>query len=331
MRKNHTIILLLALLTFLFSGCEKDITLEFADYEPKIVVEGSIFEGEYPEIYLTRSSSYFDTLNVNELVTIELFGLPVTVPKYLYDMIVSDAVVIVDNGEIKDTLSLSFNPYYFPYLGYRGSKFLGESGKSYQLTILADGKTLTSTTTIPSSVTLDSLWFEPFTDNDSLGTIHAYFQEPKDQINYYRIFTKTENRDSIFVNPWFSIFDDKRLSDLDTVEIRIFHGNNNLDDPEDPFRSLFRLGESVRIKFCTMDYDHFTFWDSYQQSAGGGGNPFATPNEVKTNIENGLGVWGGYGVSYTDFLVILPDTMNNSQLKANQINDLQSNKIIIIN
>lgn len=330
MKKILHKVLALGFAVVLLSGCEKDITIDFADYNPNIVVEGSIFEGEYPEIFITRSSSYFDTINVSETFIVDLFGVPLTVPKYLYEMIVSDAIVIVDNGLVRDTLDLYFNPWYFPYLGYRGSKFVGEVGKSYELTIQADDKILRSVTTIPESVSLDSLWFEPFSEDDSLGSIHAHFQEPKDQINFYRIFTKTENRDSTFVNPWFSIFDDKRLTDLDTVEIRIFHGNNNLDDPEDPFRSLFRVGEKVKIKFCTMDYAHYTFWESYQQSAGGGGNPFAAPNEVKTNIENGLGVWGGYGVSYYDFLVILPDT-TEMNIAAEHKSKLKSTNQRIIN
>jgi hypothetical protein len=83
MRKYSLNLLPIVLISFLLIGCEKDITLDFAEYEPKIVVEGSIFEGETPEVYLTRSTSYFDTLNVNETVTIDLFGLPLTVPKYL--------------------------------------------------------------------------------------------------------------------------------------------------------------------------------------------------------------------------------------------------------
>jgi hypothetical protein len=79
-----------------------------------------------------------------------------------------------------------------------------------------------------------------------------------------------------------------------------------------------------------MDFEHYAFWESYQQSAGGGGNPFATPNEIKTNIQNGLGVWGGYGVSYFDFVVTLPDTTVNRKFTAG-FNPRMINQNSIIN
>lgn len=306
--KKLSLYLFIGLLAVLTS-CEKDITLEFAEYQPKVVVEGFIFENEYPVVTLTRSTSYFDTLNTSDMVTVMIFGMPVQVPEYLYDMVISDAIVTVSNGEIIDTLQLGFNPYVFPYLQYQGSKFKGESNMTYTLTVLADSQLITSVTTIPAAVSLDSVWFEPLGDElDSAGLLHANFIEPQDVANYYRVFSKTLGRDSVFVHPWFSIFDDKRLSLVDTVEIRLFHGSNDLDSINDPFRSYFRVGEEVKIRLCTMDYEHYQFWESYQQVAGGGGNPFAAPIEIKTNIVGGLGVWGGYGVYETEYLVVLPDT-----------------------
>ncbi len=314
--KKPIIYILLISLWMGFNSCERDITVEFSDYTPKIVVEGSIFEDEYPIVILTRSASYFDTLNTSEMDTVQIFGMPVVVPAYLYEMIITDALVTVNNGETTDTLSLSFDPYVFPFVQYRGSKFKGEVGKTYVLTVEADSQYITAVTTLTTAVPIDSIWFEPINkDLDSLGLIHANFLDPKEELNYYRIFSKTEGRDSFFVHPWYSIFDDRQFSLIDTIEFRLFHGSNGLDSIEDPYRSLFKIGEKVKIRFCTMDYDHFKFWESYQQVAGGGGNPFAAPTEIKTNIEGGLGVWGGYGVTEIEYLVTPPDTIHASNSK----------------
>lgn len=307
--KNFSTSILLLALSYGFLSCERDITVEFSAYDPKIVVEGTIFQDEYPIVILTRSSSYFDTLNTSEMDTVQIFGMPVIVPAYLYDMIITDALVTVNNGEITDTLSLSFDPYVFPFVQYRGSKFKGELGKTYVLTVEADSQFITSVTTITTPIPIDSIWFEPINKElDSLGLIHAIFLDPKEELNYYRLFSKTEGRDSFFVHPWYSIFDDRQFSQIDTIEFRLFHGSNGLDSIDDTYRSLFRVGEKVRIRFCTMDYDHYRFWESYQQVAGGGGNPFAAPTEIKTNILGGLGVWGGYGVTEIDYEVVAPDT-----------------------
>ena len=38
------------------------------------------------------------------------------------------------------------------------------------------------------------------------------------------------------------------------------------------------------------------------------GNPFTEPMNISSNIDGGLGIWGGYGVSYY-YVPIQPDTI----------------------
>jgi hypothetical protein len=52
------------------------------------------------------------------------------------------------------------------------------------------------------------------------------------------------------------------------------------------------------LKWCTIDKAHFQFWQTMERSNNSNGNPFAAPVSIKSNISNGLGVWGGYGASY---------------------------------
>ena len=45
--------------------------------------------------------------------------------------------------------------------------------------------------------------------------------------------------------------------------------------------------------------EHFEFWDSLQAEIITSANPFAASNaRVKSNLSEGLGVWGGYGVTF---------------------------------
>ena len=46
------------------------------------------------------------------------------------------------------------------------------------------------------------------------------------------------------------------------------------------------------------------FWRGVVRNSTSGGNPFAEPANLASNINGGLGVWTGYGTKY----YILPDT-----------------------
>lgn len=311
---------LLFLLILFLTSCEDDVTLEFQEYTPKIVVEGSIPQNEFARVILTRSTGYFDTIDQLETIIVDLGGFPVEVPKFLYDMVITDAKVAVSDGIITDSLQLSFNPDVFPYISYTGSIIKGEVGKDYFLTIEAEGQILSAQTSIPEPVPFDSLWFEPLSSaHDTLGYIHGSFNEPPETGNYYRIITKSPGRDSTFVHPWNSVFPDRNINGEEDVEFAVYHGDNKLEDPEDHTRWYFKTGEKVILRFCSIDFASYRFWYTYSQNAGGGGNPFAAPAQIESNITNGLGVWEGY--SYTDSLYVCK---NNDTLRLNN-----SKKIVL--
>jgi hypothetical protein len=46
---------------------------------------------------------------------------------------------------------------------------------------------------------------------------------------------------------------------------------------------------------ATIDKAHFDFWNTRDFSASSGG-PFAAYTRISTNINGGLGIWGGYAV-----------------------------------
>ena len=57
-----------------------------------------------------------------------------------------------------------------------------------------------------------------------------------------------------------------------------------------------------------MDYDSFKFWRSVERYQSTNGNPFAEPMNLYSNVKGGLGIWGGYGVSYF-YIPIVEDTV----------------------
>ncbi len=277
----------LVLLAFL--GCEKEITVDLPHHDPIPVIEGGIEQGGYPWVFITRTAGYFDNFDTSVFI----------------NMIDTSATVIVSNGTITDTLAHTFDFYQFPFFKYTGTKFTGEVGGTYSLTVITGGKTYTATSSILPAVHLDSLKFKPEIGIDTLGYIWIYLVDPPGP-NYYRLFTKVIGKDSIYLHPFPSTTDDKFFDDQ-KAEYEVFRGRNPLEDnlyddngigQDGVARWYFRSSETVAVKVCALDKEHFDFWYSTEQQYMSDGNPFASPVSVKTNIQGGaVGVWGGYGVS----------------------------------
>ena len=75
--------------------------------------------------------------------------------------------------------------------------------------------------------------------------------------------------------------------------------------PEDIY---FKVGELIKIKFCTIDKYSFSFWNTYQLETINAINPFASSSvNIESNIEgDGLGIWSGQGVTYYLFYINMP-------------------------
>lgn len=274
------------LMTF-FASCEKEIDLNLPEPEIKIVVEGWIDQGDYAVVMLTKNSPYFSVVD----------------SAVLFDMIVQNAKVVVSDGIIYDTLTPVFDPIYFPPFFYKGSLIKGEINKTYYLQVITDSVTLTSTTMIPPPVPLDSDWFKVEENQDSLGYIWGDFQDPADQNNYYRLFTKRIGKDAHFIPILYSIYDDKFFNGQ-SFEFSMMRGIESLTDTtSDPELTFFKIGDTVVVKACAIDKAHYDFWRTAEGEMYMSGNPFASPTPIITNIEGGgLGVWGGYGI-YTDTVI----------------------------
>jgi hypothetical protein len=274
-----------AALALLVSACEKEIEVKLPEVEDKIVVEGWIEQDGYAQVVLTRNSPYFEPVDSAILAT----------------LLVSDAVVTLSDGVNSEQLSLTIDPQVFPPFVYRGDSIKGVIGKRYTLYIKADGKTLSASTTIPQPVPYDSVWFQLDQGQDSLGFIYATVTDPAGVANYYRIFTKRLGRDNSFVPLLGSVYDDSFFDGI-TVDFAMARGTGAFGDdfePDDEFR-YFRLGDSVSIRSCAIDSEHHRFWRAIEKDIFTGGNPFVSPSSIPSNIEGGLGVWGGYGAQYVN-------------------------------
>jgi hypothetical protein len=283
------------LIAVTLTSCEKEINVDLPEYQSKIVIEGSIETGEPAMVFITRSADYFQKYDMETLK----------------NMFVTNAVVTVTNQNgVVDSLHYITDPTQaMPFL-YKGSTVLGETGGTFKLKVVVDGKEYLASTTILPAVPLDSLNFIEQDGPDHAGIVRANFTDPAGEHNYYRVFAKVIGHDQIFIPVWGGATFDDRLIDGIHTSGDIYRGSqsnlmqNDTSTGENRMSAhYFMPGDIVVIKWCSMDYNSFKFWNSADVEINSGGNPFMSPAPIISNIPDALGVWCGYGTLF-DTLVV---------------------------
>lgn len=276
MIRNTTIAAFLLLI--LFSCTENEFALPY--YESEIVIDGWMEQGQPAKVLLTLSTPYFSEIDSTNIK----------------DFVLTRAKVTVSDGTTKEILTLKKNDNYFPPYYYEGNTLKGIAGQKYQIKVEYGGVTSRAETTIPNPVKLDKVWFELEANNDSLGFLWIDFVDDINTQDYYRSLTKVIGEDKRYIATYFANFKDEYFNG-EKITVSLYKGNKNSIDRKDEIH--FRLGDTINLKFCTVDEQSFHFWNSFQKEIFNTGNPFASTNaRVKSNVTNGLGVWCGYGAIY---------------------------------
>ena len=212
----------------------------------------------------------------------------------LYSYVVKNATVIISDGVTIDTL-LEPDPS-IGYL-YLSTKLIGEVGKSYSLKIITpDGTILTSETSIPEPLQLDSTWFKIQEGKDSLGYVWARMSDPDTLGNSYRWFAQRHTKDKQFIAPIGSVFDDKFINGK-TFDFAYNRGkvpNSQAEDDLNEEEGFFKDGDTIDVKFCTITQASFKFWRLAESQSSSNGSPFSSPGVLPSNIKGGVGIFEGY-------------------------------------
>jgi hypothetical protein len=241
---------------FLAIGCQKVININLNSVSPAIVIVGNINDQLGPY-----------TVTLSQTVN---FSDPNTFPP------VSGAfITIADNAGTTDTL-VQITPGT-----YHTKKILGVSGRTYYLTVIANGQTYTSSSTMPQAVTFDTLIVVEQTGfRDTNLYPQAQFQDPSSVSNYYR-FIETRN---------------------DTVQTRIF----TIDDQYSNGRYIsyilrsdtaLAIGDSVKVEMQCIDQGTYQYFSTFREASGGQTN--VTPANPISNItNNALGYFSAHTSRY---------------------------------
>ncbi len=273
----------------LFTGCEKDINFDLEEAAPVLAVDAQIENNQAPLVILTKSFSYFDKLT----------------PQLLSNAFVRNAEVYISNGtlihrlkEYSYELVPGLNAYYYSIDSSNlATAFPGVLGGSYTLRVVADGQEYNASTTIPlASHFPDSIWFVKAPQNpDTLKRVmYVRTTDPPGRGNYYRYFTRQNSGAFLAAE---NVFDDQVI-DGTTYSIQFPPGIDR-NDPIDRDDNFFFKGDTVTLKFCSIDRNTYQFWNTWEFARQSIGNPFAQPNKVLGNISNGaLGAFCGYAAGY---------------------------------
>ncbi|MDB5191952.1 MAG: hypothetical protein JWQ96_1515 [Segetibacter sp.] len=288
--------LLLLLTPFALFSCEKAIDITPASLKPLLVVDGTIEDGQPPNIVLANSINYFSTIDA----------------RLLTGSFVQDAVVTLTDGRKTEKLKAYKTPigggynlvHYSSDSSNLANAIVGKQGSIYTLTIEHNGDKYEARTSIPVlTKTIDSLWWikSPSIVDTLEVLLMSRVKDPAGYGNYVRYFSKV-NRSRYFA-PFNSVYDDQVI-DGKTYEVQVEHGvdrNQGLPSGENDY---FKRGDTVTVKLTNIDKATYDFWRTVEFGYQSVGNPFASPTKVLGNVSNGaLGAFCCYSVQYKSLII----------------------------
>ncbi|MDP4268133.1 MAG: DUF4249 domain-containing protein [Bacteroidota bacterium] len=312
---NFQLLTLTFSLFVLFSSCEKNINLDLPAPEDKIVIEGTIEPHLPPIIMVSHNTPYFASVDINTYknlfihnADVRVNGVKLTeinltqindsinnIAKYLgfSPDSLRNAIKNFIGITLYDLTSLNFYIYTTA-----DTSVWGKAGKTYNLQVNVPGKaTVSSVTTIPTPLKPDSIWFVADDKHPGEGYMWLQISDPANEDNYYRMFTLRLNKDKWFIPNIPSIINDK-LFNGKTISAQIRRGEKSNSTISGLDFGRFAKGDTVIVKFSTIDHQTYEFWNSAETDIRSNGSPFSTPSNIRSNITNGLGIWSGYGSYY---------------------------------
>lgn len=297
MRKTLSLI---AIITFIFTlySCEKQVDFNLGPSTEKVVIEGTIETDLPPYLLLTKSIGFFGNVDLNTLSDAFLHDATISVSDGTQTVLLKE--YRVEQG------GQSFYFYSTDVDDPDVADFKGIAGKTYSLRVAYGDQVYESSTYIPHPKALDSLWAVPppaGTVPDSITDamlLYGRYNDPDTFGNKIRYFTKRNS--DLLLPPYYSVEDDGIVNGT-SVEVLLSPGFNSRDTSQGR-RNYFIKGDTVLVKWCSIDAPVFEFWRTLEFSKGATGNPFASPVSVTSNIRGGaLGVWAGYGATSSTLII----------------------------
>lgn len=256
--KNILRLLPLIAACFCFAACEEEIDLPLNDAEPKVVIEGNIYDTGDPWLVLVQKTTPFKEQ---------------TPFKGLTDAIVT----ITDGNNHTDTMLPASN------LGVNVDGVYGMfglttvPGQTYTLRVYVKGQLFESTSTVYPATPIDSLYTMSNGFDDAKSVTFDY-RDPVGVDNYYKC--------DLVVNgaPWSS---NERSDDKFTDGIKKTVMFSEFDD--------LKTGDTIDVYFKSIDFNVYQYFYTLDENTS---FVSAAPSNPISNISNGaLGYFNASSVT----------------------------------
>ncbi len=264
-------LVLFSALVFFFAACEKTSDIEVPPNPPMMAVFGFVEEGSMVVIRLEE--------------VVPVFGKTKRDP-----VPVSGALVVIREGTNYDTLTESQgNPGM--YGGF--NMVFGKAGKFYELEVKKAGfpdlkASCRVPDFVPNSVTHSYVAVpDPQEFSDSARRIGYTWADRPGSADFYRVSAVARFNGMNEANVQFV---DQNISDDSKDGKDIFTGLGSfwLERSGTPVTSL-----EVTFELIVLDEHAFKYMRTFDAAYYNDGNPFAEPVIMYTNIQGGIGVFGG--------------------------------------
>lgn len=249
----------LILLSF---SCEEVINVDLNSADPKIVIEGTVTDQPGPyTVTITKTTDYYN---------------PGSYPT------VSGARV-----SIADDLGFSEQLHETTAGIYQTVNLQGTSGRTYTLTVIAEGKTYRAVSFMPQPTEIDSLFYKKVEegirpkDKDGYNLVIRFTDQPGvEDFKRIKIFRNSKLQDGYFLY-------NGRLSDGNVIEYDRIHAD-------------FELNDFVFVELLSIDkatYEYYSTMSNATASSGGSKIQTKIPANPNSNLSgNALGYFGAFTV-----------------------------------
>lgn len=310
-------ILALLFLAIAILACEREIEIDVPTSATEIVVEGTIETGQPPVVLISKTRGFFEPLTAEDVAASYIDNADVRVNGIPLNRICTDSLPPGFQTIVAELMGIEPEDLddvrVCAYIGLDPA-LIGTENTTYKLEVEAEGRELSAVTRIPSIVEPDSVWFRLWANSVRYGYVFCDLTDPDTLNNAYRIFTKrigpnTNNNpeDQLFYAPLGSTFIDEFFNG-ETIELGFTRGqapNSSRPSDQGDEAGYFETGDRFVFKFCAITKSSYEFYLTFESQQGANGSPFASPSNVISNVNGGLGIWAGYASSY-DTIVALP-------------------------
>jgi len=249
------------------TSCEEIITIDLNSADPKIVIEGIVTDQPGPyTVTITKTTDYYNPGS--------------------YPTVSGAQVSITDDHGFSEQLHETKDGIY------QTVNLQGTSGRTYSLTVIADGQTYRAVSSMPQPTEIDSLFYVKseggvrHKDKEGYDLILRFTDEPGvEDFKRIKVFRNGNLQDGYFLY-------NGRLSDGNKIEYDRIHAD-------------FELNDFVFVELLSIDKATYEYYSTLSNAtASSSGNKIQT--KIPANPNNNL---SGDALGYFGAFTVRPDSL----------------------